>query len=149
MVTVVWDLQGIILIHYLEKGKTITGIYYSLLWDRFETKLQEKCLPWWQRISSCLSTTIGIRLPSFHIPPFSRFDSVGLLSVPDMKKWLARKRLYSNEEMFAKINGDWTNLIIQDYVFPKKLSSFHFCTYQEGKRKYFNWFLPCKDLLIF
>ena len=42
MATVFWDSQGIILIDYLEKGKTITGQYYSLLLDRLKTELDEK-----------------------------------------------------------------------------------------------------------
>jgi hypothetical protein len=45
MATVCWDSQWIILINYLEKGKTITGASYSPLLDRLKTELQEKC-PW-------------------------------------------------------------------------------------------------------
>jgi len=41
--TVFWDSQGIILINYLEKGRTITGASYSSLLDRLKTELQEKC----------------------------------------------------------------------------------------------------------
>ncbi|MCP6559131.1 hypothetical protein NL501_28330, partial [Klebsiella pneumoniae] len=36
MATVFWDSQGILFIDYLEKGKTITGAYYSLLLDRLK-----------------------------------------------------------------------------------------------------------------
>jgi hypothetical protein len=42
MATAFWDSQGIILIDYLEKGKTITGASHSSLLDRLKTKLQEK-----------------------------------------------------------------------------------------------------------
>ncbi|XP_026828418.1 histone-lysine N-methyltransferase SETMAR-like [Ooceraea biroi] len=42
MATVFWDSQGIILIDYMEKGKTITGAYYSSLLDHLKTELQEK-----------------------------------------------------------------------------------------------------------
>lgn len=42
MATVFWDSQGIILIDYLKKGKTISGAYYSSLLDLLETELQEK-----------------------------------------------------------------------------------------------------------
>ncbi|XP_011636535.2 uncharacterized protein LOC105426827 isoform X1 [Pogonomyrmex barbatus] len=41
MTTVFWDSQGIIF-DYMEKGKTITGEYYSSLLDRLKTELQEK-----------------------------------------------------------------------------------------------------------
>jgi hypothetical protein len=42
MATVFWDSQGMILINYLEKGKTITGASYSSLLDHLKTELQEK-----------------------------------------------------------------------------------------------------------
>lgn len=42
MATIFWDSKGIILIDYLEKGKTITGQYYSELLDRFDGTLKEK-----------------------------------------------------------------------------------------------------------
>jgi hypothetical protein len=43
MATVFWDSQGIILINYLEKGKSIIGASYSSLLDRPKTEQQEKC----------------------------------------------------------------------------------------------------------
>jgi phage FluMu protein Com len=43
MATVVWDSQGIILINYLEKSKTITGASCSSLLDHLKTELQQKC----------------------------------------------------------------------------------------------------------
>ena len=42
MATVFWDLQGIIFVDYMEKGKTIAGTYYSSLLDRLKIELQEK-----------------------------------------------------------------------------------------------------------
>ncbi|XP_039302537.1 uncharacterized protein LOC120357081 [Solenopsis invicta] len=42
MVTVFWDSQGVIYIDYLEKGKTVTGLYYAELLGRFDAELQKK-----------------------------------------------------------------------------------------------------------
>ncbi|GBP19909.1 Histone-lysine N-methyltransferase SETMAR [Eumeta japonica] len=42
MATVFWDARGVIHIGYLEKGKTITGEYYSKLLDRFDVDLKQK-----------------------------------------------------------------------------------------------------------
>ena len=42
MATIFWDSHGIILIDYLQKGKTITGEYYASLLDRFDATLKEK-----------------------------------------------------------------------------------------------------------
>jgi histone-lysine N-methyltransferase SETMAR len=41
---VFWDTEGILFIDYLEKGKTITGEYYSNLLTRLDEKLCEKRL---------------------------------------------------------------------------------------------------------
>jgi hypothetical protein len=42
MVSVFWDAEGILFIDYLEKGKTITGKYYSNLLTRPDKKICEK-----------------------------------------------------------------------------------------------------------
>ena len=42
MATIFWDSHGIILIDYLQKGKTITKEYYASLLDRFDAILKEK-----------------------------------------------------------------------------------------------------------
>ena len=42
MVTIFWESHGIILMDYLQKGKTITEEYYASLLNRFEAILKEK-----------------------------------------------------------------------------------------------------------
>ena len=42
MASVFWDAEGIWFIDYLEKGKTITGEYYSNLLTRLYEKIREK-----------------------------------------------------------------------------------------------------------
>jgi hypothetical protein len=42
MTFVFWDAEGILFIEYLEKGKTITGKYYSNLLTRPDEKIREK-----------------------------------------------------------------------------------------------------------
>jgi histone-lysine N-methyltransferase SETMAR len=39
MVSVFWDADGILFTDYLEKGKTITGEYYSNLLTRLDEKI--------------------------------------------------------------------------------------------------------------
>lgn len=41
MATVFWDSHGVILIDYLQKGKTITGAYYASLLDKLKAELTE------------------------------------------------------------------------------------------------------------
>ena len=42
MASVFWDAKGILLIDYFEKGRTITGEYYSNLLDQLDIKIREK-----------------------------------------------------------------------------------------------------------
>ena len=42
MATLFWDSRGVILIDYLQKGKTITGAYYASLLDKLKAELAEK-----------------------------------------------------------------------------------------------------------
>jgi len=42
MATVFWDSQGIILIDYLQKDKTITREYYATLLNRLKEELKKK-----------------------------------------------------------------------------------------------------------
>jgi len=42
MASVFWDAESILFIDYLEKGKTITGEYYSNLLTRLDKKIREK-----------------------------------------------------------------------------------------------------------
>jgi len=42
MASVFWDAEGVLFIDYLEKGKTITGEYYSNLLTRLDKKICEK-----------------------------------------------------------------------------------------------------------
>jgi len=42
MASVFWDTEGILFIDYLEKGKTITGEYYSNILTRLNEVIREK-----------------------------------------------------------------------------------------------------------
>jgi len=42
MTSVFWYARGIIYINYLQKGRTITGTYYSALLDRLVDEIKEK-----------------------------------------------------------------------------------------------------------
>ena len=42
MASVFWDAEGILFVDYLEKGKTITGKYYSVVFTRLDEKIREK-----------------------------------------------------------------------------------------------------------
>ena len=43
MVTVFWDAKGVIMLDFLPKRSTITGVYYANLLDQLRTTICEKC----------------------------------------------------------------------------------------------------------
>ena len=43
MATVFWDAKGIIMLDFLPKRSTITGVYYANLLDQLRTAIHEKC----------------------------------------------------------------------------------------------------------
>lgn len=122
--TVFWDSQGIILIDYLEKGKTITGVSYSSLLDRLKIELQEKRpqLPHKEilfhhnnapahssEVAAAKLMEIGFQLVSH--PPYSPdLAPSDYYLFPDMKKWMAGRRFYSNEEVIAETNAYFAEL---------------------------------------
>ena len=57
MATVFWDSQVVIYIDYLEKGKTVTGLYCAELLDQFDSELQKKTPPYGEE-KKCSSTMI-------------------------------------------------------------------------------------------
>jgi hypothetical protein len=42
MASVFWNAEGILFIDYLEKGKTVSGEYYSSLLTRLDERIREK-----------------------------------------------------------------------------------------------------------
>jgi len=68
MATVFWDSQGVIYIDYLEKGKTITGLYYAELLGRFDAELQKNCSIWRRKKCSSTMKTHQLILPPSPLP---------------------------------------------------------------------------------
>ena len=42
MATVFWDAKGVIMLDFLPKRSTITGVYYANLLDQLRTAIREK-----------------------------------------------------------------------------------------------------------
>jgi hypothetical protein len=55
MASVFWDAEGISFIDYIEKGKTITGEYYSNLLTRLDKKIPQKRSGLQKKISSFIT----------------------------------------------------------------------------------------------
>lgn len=124
MATVFWDTQGVILIDYLQRGKTITGEYYALLLDRLKTELEEKrprlahkkVLFHHDNAPAHASAIVAAKLLEIGFqlvphPPYSPdLAPSDYYLFPNLKKWLAGQRFCSNEEVIAKTNGYFADL---------------------------------------
>lgn len=116
--TVFWDSQGIIHIDYLEKGKTITGVYYAELLERFNVELKKKRprlamakkkvlfhqdnAPAHTTAAVSMAKLFELRYELLPHPTFSPDLAPGdFFLFPNLKKSLAGKRYRSNEEVIA------------------------------------------------
>ncbi|GBP75472.1 Histone-lysine N-methyltransferase SETMAR [Eumeta japonica] len=125
MATVFWDARGVIHIDYLEKGKTITGEYYSKLLDRFDVDLKQKRRPHLAkkkvlfhqdnaRVHTCLVTMAKIHELRYELLPHPAYSPdlapCDYYLFPNLKKWLAGKRFESNEEVITETNAYFESL---------------------------------------
>lgn len=115
MATVFWDAHGIIHIDYLEKGKTITGEYYSKLLDRFDADLKQKRPHLAKKkvlfhqdnapahkCAVAMAKLYELRYELVPHPPYSPdLAPSDYYLFPDLKKWLGGKRFESNGEVIA------------------------------------------------
>lgn len=124
MATVFWDARGVIHIDYLEKGKTITGEYYSKLLDRFDVDLKQKRphlakkkVLFHQdnaRVHTCLVTMAKIHELRYELLPHPAYSPdlapCDYYLFPNLKKWLGGKRFESNEEVITETNAYFESL---------------------------------------
>lgn len=124
MATVFWDAQGIIHIDYLEKGKTITGEYYSELLDRFDIDLKQKRphlakkkVLFHQdnaRVHTCVVSMAKFHKLGYELLPHPAYSPdlapCDYFLFPNMKKWLGGKRFGSNEEVITETNDYFEGL---------------------------------------
>lgn len=124
MATVFWDGKGVILIDYLEKGKTITGKYYAALLDRFDTELK-KNRPGLARkkvlfhhdnapahraaVAKAKLFQLGYELIDH--PPYSPdLAPCDFFLFPNLKKWLGGRRFATNDEVMTETSHYFEDL---------------------------------------
>jgi len=101
MVTVFWDSQGVIYIDYLEKGKTVTGLYYAELLGRFAAELQ-KIRPHLAKKKVLFHHDNAPVYELLPHPPYSRdLAPCEFFVFPNLKKSLTGQKFASNEEVVA------------------------------------------------
>ncbi|GBP35549.1 Histone-lysine N-methyltransferase SETMAR [Eumeta japonica] len=124
MTKVFWDACGVIHIDYLEKGKTITGEYYSKLLDRFDVDskqkrphLAKKKVLFQQdnaRVHTCLVTMAKIHELRYELLPHPEYSPdltpCDYYLFPNLKTWLSGKRFESNEEVITETSAYFESL---------------------------------------
>lgn len=118
LASIFWDVRGIIMIDYLEHGKTINKEYYCALLDRFDVEIKAK-RPHLARKKilyhqdnapshSAHLTTNKLNELRYEVlahPPYSPdLAPSDYFLFPRLKIWLCGKRFYSNEEVELETN---------------------------------------------
>lgn len=119
MATIFWDAHGILLIDYLEKGRTITGAYYVELLDRLNKKIkkdrlhlakkkvlfhQDNAPAHTSRVAKEKIQDLGYELLPH--PPYSPdLAPCDFFLFPKLKSWLAGKKFSTNDEIISAVNG--------------------------------------------
>lgn len=119
MATIFWDAHGILLIDYLQKGRTITGAYYVELLDRLDAEIkrkrphlakkkvlfhQDNAPAHTSRVAKQKIQDLGYELLPH--PPYSPdLGPSDFFLFPKLKSQLAGERFSSNDEIIAAVNG--------------------------------------------
>jgi len=103
MATVFWDSQGVIYIDYLEKGKTVTGLYYAELLGRFAAELlfyHNNAPANTSALAKAKLVELGYELLPH--PPYSPdLAPCDFFLLPSLKKSFAGQKFAPNEEVVA------------------------------------------------
>ena len=124
MASVFWDAKGILLIDYLQTGKTITGEYYKNLLDQLDKKIREKRPGLLHKkiiyhqdnapahISDVAKAKlVELKYERLEHPPYSPDLAPSDFHLfPHLKKFLRGKRFSSHEEVIAAVNGYFEGL---------------------------------------
>jgi len=128
MASVFWDAEGILFIGYIEKGKTITGEYYSNLLTGLDEKIREK-RPGLQKKKIfnqdnapahksvlAMGKLRGLYYELLEHPPYSpELAPSDFCLFPKLELFLAGQRFSSNQEAIAAVGGYFADLTKDHY----------------------------------
>lgn len=124
MATVFWDAQGVILIDFLQKGKTINGNYYATLLHQLHQEIKTKRPHLAKKKilfhhdnapahSSAIATTklVELRYEILPHPPYSPdLAPSDFYLFPNMKKWLGGRRFKTDLEVISETKSYFEGL---------------------------------------
>lgn len=123
MASVFWDAKGILLVDYLEKGKTVTGEYYVNLLDRLDEEIRKrrpgskKKIIFHQDNAPAYKSVLAmgklrdLKYEVLEHPPYSLDLAPSDFHLfPNLKKFMSGKHFSSNEEAIAAVEGYFADL---------------------------------------
>lgn len=124
MASVFWDSKGILLIDYLQTGKTINGEYYSSLLDQLDKKIKEKRPGLAKKKiifhqdnapahkgALAMAKLTKLRYELLDHPPYSPdMAPSDFYLFPNLKRFLRGKHFSSNDEVITAVNGYFEDL---------------------------------------
>ena len=119
MASIFWDAKGVLLMDFLGKGKTVTGVYYASLLDKVRVAIKEKRRGMLKKgvlfhadnapAHSCAFALAKVHECGFQIvqhPPYSpNLAPSDYYLFPNLKKHLAGTRFASDDDVIKAVEG--------------------------------------------
>ena len=122
MATVFWDVKGVIMLDFLPKRSTITGVYYANLLGQLRTAIREKCRGKLSkgvllqqdnaRAHTCKVAMAAVERNGYELIPHPAYSPdlapSGFFLFPNLKKDIRGLHFRSDEEVVTAVE-EWVN----------------------------------------
>ena len=122
MATVFWDTKGVIMLDFLPKRSTITGVYYANLLDQLRTAIHEKCQGKLSkgvllqqdnvRVHTCKVSMDAVERNGYELIPHPAYSPdlapSDFFLFPNLKKDIRGLHFRSDEEVVTAVE-EWVN----------------------------------------
>ena len=122
MATVFWDAKGVIMLDFLPKKSTITGVYYANLLDQLRTAIREKCRSKLTkgvllqqdnaRVHTCKVAMDAVEWNGYELIPYPAYlpdlDPSDFFLFPNLKKDIRGLHFRSDEEVMTAVE-EWVS----------------------------------------
>ena len=118
MATVIWNAKSIIILGFLTKRSTITGVYYTNLLDQLRTAIHEKCRGKLSggvllqqdkaRVHTCKIAMDAVEPNGYELIPHSAYLPSDFFLFPNLKKDIPGCHFRSEKEVVTAVE-EWVN----------------------------------------
>ena len=141
MATVFWDAKGIIMLDFLPKRSTITGVYYANLLDQLRTAIHEKC--WGKlskgvllqqdntRVHTCKVAMDAVERNWYELIPHPAYSPdlapSDFFLFPNLKKDIRGLHFWSDEKVVMAVE-EWVNGKDPDFLYARLKNGTYYVT---------------------